>query len=211
MNMHACRMRELTADGKADPAELLKDAGFHVGSFVRRKQDRAESKIVSIERVLVNLQIQPDGTQGTSSLQSFLDGEWVVFVPREAPEVIENLLPHKPSQHPEWKVMAMITSVQAELLQITESQEACYEHLSVQVKPSKMVLANTKIAKNKLSLAPSTTKVVPKRVGQVVSGGYEVKTPSDDMCFWLLPTLHWPKDDTDSGFLSAFLARFRSH
>ena len=204
MNMHACRMRELTADGKADPAELLKDAGFHVGSFVRRKQDRAEAKIVSIERVLVNLQIQPDGTQGTSSLQSFLDGEWVVFVPREAPAVIENLLPHKPSQHPEWKVMAMITSVQAELLQITESQEACYEHLSVQVKPSKMVLANTKIAKNKLSLAPSTTKVVPKRVGQVVSGGYEVKTPSDDMCFWLLPTLHWPKDDTDSGFLSAF-------
>ena len=31
-----------------------------------------------------------------------------------------------------------------------------------------------------------------------------MKTPSDDMCFWLLPTLHWPKDDTDSGFLSAF-------
>ena len=61
MNMHACRMRELTADGKADPAELLKDAGFHVGSFVRRKQDRAEAKIVSIERALVNLQIQPDG------------------------------------------------------------------------------------------------------------------------------------------------------
>ena len=105
MNMHACRMRELTADGKADPAELLKDAGFHVGSFVRRKQDRAEAKIVSIERALVKLQIQPDGTQGTSSLQSFLDGEWVAFVPREAPEVIENLLPHKPSQHPEWKVM----------------------------------------------------------------------------------------------------------
>ena len=155
MNMHACRIRELTADGKADPAELLKDAGFHVGSFVRRKQDMVEAKIVSIERVLVNLQIQLDGTQGTSSLQSFLDGEWVVFVPREAPEVIENLLPHKPSQHPEWKVMAMITSVQAELLQITESQEACCEHLLGQVKPSKMVLANTKIAKNKLSLAPT--------------------------------------------------------
>ena len=200
------RMRELTMDGAAaNPEEHLKDLGFLVGGFVRRKADKVEAQITAVQKDMVKMKMVEGGEACSASMQSFLDLDWAAFVPRESAQLVEDLAAHAPSLHPDWHAMRVAHSIQTEILAMTDKHEmeSC-KHLSVQVKPGKAVIAQEKIGKGKLLLVPSTLKISVKPADAVVPSGFRVKTPYLDKSFWLLPTVIVPKETESPGFLNPF-------
>ena len=86
-------MRELNPDGSLRNAEdLLKDQGFVIDTFVRRKADKLECQIKHIGGNQVQLEeLHKKGLMKVSSDQ-FLSGKWHVFTPRKDVEVLQDLV-----------------------------------------------------------------------------------------------------------------------
>ena len=101
-------MRELNHDGSLkNTGALLVEQGFTVGRHVRRRSDKQEGQIVEVLGEKVRLDM--DGACRKVAVDSFLQGEWVVFTPKPEPTSWEPAMDFLPSSSPEW--MAAVHAV----------------------------------------------------------------------------------------------------
>ncbi|CAK9026065.1 Uncharacterized protein SCF082_LOCUS17338 [Durusdinium trenchii] len=167
-------LRELKEDGTfKDPAKVLAEMGFPVGSHIRRKSDKTEAVITEV--VEDNVKVSIDG--------GFF-------------KVLQDLAQYATSQS--WNYEASLTAakITLELEDLSKKYKQDQWHaLELQLKPGKVLQVVQPIQKHKLILAPTTSKVMFKWEG-VPAAGVKVETDWEDACsFFLLADSKLPGDD----------------
>ena len=196
------RMRELNPDGSLRNAEdLLKDQGFVIDTFVRRKADKLECQIKHIGGNQVQLEeLHKKGLMKVSSDQ-FLSGKWHVFTPRKDVEVLQDLSVFGFSQSIEYQAALMVAEIHKELeiLQQKHDADGVLAKLTLQLRPHKALVVKEKVSK--LVLVPCTWKIVQRSSSQGdLANAVKVETAwnMDDRQFWLSSCVSLPKADDDA-------------
>ncbi|CAK9102533.1 unnamed protein product [Durusdinium trenchii] len=193
------RLRELDRGGTVkNPQDCMADAGFPVGSFVKRKATQERGQISGVTQDLVRVK-QPDGNTFKVSIKAFLSGEWARFTPKAEPTVVDDLSLFKPSDFSDWKVLNEKARIVLELehLHMKHEADAC-DSSRVVVKPNRACFVTKPL--KKLTLVPTTMNI--KYDTEPSPDRYVIQ--SEDMAFTLNPTVIFPKEDDESGFVTAF-------
>ncbi|CAE7807949.1 unnamed protein product [Symbiodinium sp. CCMP2592] len=187
-------MLELAEDGSIkEPEKILASKGFAMGAHIRRKVDKIEGVLSEVKGQMVFVKMA-SGKTAKVDLSVILAGDWVVFVPRVQPTMLDSLDLYQ--HHVDFDASILASKIQLELYKLHQSMECGSEHLKLQLKPSRMLLANSDI--KKLCMVPMTNKVVQKSQGQG-NTMFEVQTDwqGDDRKFWLSGANILPKDNDD--------------
>ena len=173
-------------------------AGFAVGSFVKRKATQEHGQISGVTQDLVRVK-QPDGTVLKVPIKAFLSGEWARFTPKAEATVVDDLSLFKPSDFSDWKVLNEKARIVLELAQLhmRHEAEAC-DSLRVVVKPNRACIVAKPL--KKLTLVPATVNI--KYDTEPSPDRYVIQ--SNGMAFTLNPTVIFPKEDGESGFVTPF-------
>ncbi|CAE7271351.1 unnamed protein product [Symbiodinium sp. CCMP2592] len=189
-----CVMLELAEDGSIkEPEKILASKGFAMGAHIRRKVDKIEGVLSEVKGQMVFVKMA-SGKTAKVDLNVILAGDWVVFVPRVQPTMLDSLDQYQ--HHVDFDASILASKIQLELYKLHQSMECGSEHLKLQLKPSRVLLANSDI--KKLCMVPMTNKVVQKSQGQG-NTMFEVQTDwqGDDRKFWLSGANILPKDNDD--------------
>ena len=186
-------MLELAEDGSIkEPEKMLASKSFGAGTHIRRKVDKIEGVLSEVKGNLVFVKLA-SGKTAKVDPNVLLAGDWASFVPRVQPTMLESL--DQSQDHVDFHASSLASKIQLELCKLHESMECGSEQLKLQLKPSRMLLANSDI--KKLVMVPMTNKVVQKAQGQ--SSMVEVQTDwqTNDRKFWLSGANILPKDNDD--------------
>ena len=155
--------RELNEDGSVkDSACLLNEAGFFVGSWVRRKADMESGNITAVQNGKVSL--KQNERMIKVSLDAFLDGQWALFTPKAEPQVLEDVRAYSPNQFPGYTRQILIANCALDLSELYEKHQSSqsWDRLRVTLKPRKSVVATNFIGqprcKSKLALRSRTMR-----------------------------------------------------
>ncbi|CAE7217968.1 unnamed protein product [Symbiodinium sp. CCMP2592] len=187
-------MLELAEDGSIkEPEKILASKGFAMGAHIRRKVDKSEGVLSEVKGQMVFVKMA-SGKTAKVDLNVILAGDWVAFVPRVQPTMLDSLDQYQ--HHVDFDASILASKIQLELYKLHQSMECGSEHLKLQLKPSRVLLANSDI--KKLCMVPMTNKVVQKSQGQG-NTMFEVQTDwqGDDRKFWLSGANILPKDNDD--------------
>ncbi|CAE7296246.1 unnamed protein product [Symbiodinium sp. CCMP2592] len=187
-------MLELAEDGSIkEPEKILASKGFAMGAHIRRKVDKIEGVLSEVKGQMVFVKMA-SGKTAKVDLNVIMAGDWVVFVPRVQPTMLDSLDQYQ--HHVDFDASILASKIQLELYKLHQSMECGSEHLKLQLKPSRVLLANSDI--KKLCMVPMTNKVVQKSQGQG-NTMFEVQTDwqGDDRKFWLSGANILPKDNDD--------------
>lgn len=181
------RLREFNEDGSLkDALSLLTENGFEVGQLVERKGDRMKCFIESASESIVKLSL--DGTRDifiNVPMVEFLDKKW--SVKRVNEQVSVTLIPKPNScKCADFQIAKYRAMIQLELCHMTVGYEDVVQHVQICVKPTRGVMVTKQFLKGKLTLVPTTLKVVAKGVKEdVPKSAVVVKTPYHDAVFCL--------------------------
>ena len=194
-------MRELNEDGSVkDSACLLNEAGFFVGSWVRRKADAETGCICSAQNGKVSLK-QADRVVRVS-LDAFLDGQWVIFTPKAEPQVLDDVRIYSPKNSPEYQRNILLANCVLDLSDLYEKYEesAMWDRLQVNLKPRKSLSASGFIGKGKLVLCPASLQI--KTGIKKPDDALLIQQPNQEFEVWIQATCNLPKAEGDPGFLN---------
>ena len=153
------RMRELNLDGTVkDVSCLMSELGFSLGSYAERKADKSRGKIISISEIEVKLEIMSaPGVVASVPIKMFLDSQWVRFAPK--PEKTSVSVIPQPIMNDEFEAIRLSGLISQKMCDLVISHDATARKLSVQLSPSKQVVAQSSFEKGKLVLVPACAKV----------------------------------------------------
>ena len=205
------RKRDFDADGKlTDPSTLLKECGFEIGQFVRRKKDKVLCKIHEVqgEQVLLSIEDGPLTGMAHVATTSFLKGEWkMVQAPSEA-EMVDFLQATAESSS-EARFQIMRGEIQKKLIAL-EGQHAgtAYKLIQINTKPQRNVTCTKVIKKGKLQLVPTSLNISfknPDQGSELNPAGASISLGQieDGFSAWLQSTFVLPKEERE-GFISPF-------
>ena len=202
-------MLELSEAGQVrDPAALLEARGFVDGCHVRRKQDKTVGVFVGVKDGKAYIQLEC-GSHAKVDLSDLLEGEWAIYTPKADAEIITDMSPHSPHVHNDFMAALLIAEMLLELGELEKIHgPAANKFLSLQVKPSKILLAKIAIPKGKLCLVPCTSKIASRHAAgshEVIGHGWSL----DSRKFFLSNSCALPKDaDEDMSQSKALLVPF---
>ena len=200
-------MREFNEDGSLkDMTALLTEYGFAVAQLVERKGDRMRCIIEKVEghQVKLSLEGTPD-VYIVVPLAEFADKKWVIKRVNEQTAV--SITPRPNANACESMQVARYRAlIQSELYNLTITHEDVVQHLRICIKPVKGVMCTKSFAKGKLTLVPTSMKVMSKS-GEVPKSAVVVGTPYHAASFWLT-NVPLPKSaDDDIAVAFWFLGR----
>ncbi len=194
-------MRELNEDGSVkDSACLLNEAGFFIGSWVRRKADMECGNITAVQSGKVSL--KQNEKMVKVPLDAFLDGQWALFTPKAEPQVLEDVRAYSPNQFPAYSRQILIANCALDLNELFEKHQSSqsWDRLRVTLKPRKSVVATNFIGKGKLILCPATLQI--KTGVDKPEDALLIQQPHQEFHMWPQPTCILPKAEGDAGFLN---------
>ena len=187
-------MLELAEDGSIkEPEKMLASKGFGVGTHIRRKVDKIEGVLSEVKGQTVFVKMMASSKIAKVDLNIILAGDWVSFVPRVQPTLMERLDQYQ--DHVDFNASSLASKIQLELCKLHKSMECGSEQLNLQLKPSRVLLANSDI--KKLVMVPMTNKVLQKAQGQSNMVQVQTDWQSDDRKFWLSGANILPKDNDE--------------
>ena len=194
-------MRELNEDGSVkDSGCLLNEAGFFIGSWVRRKADMESGNITAVQNGKVSL--KQNERMVKVPLDAFLDGQWALFTPKAEPQVLEDVRAYSPNQFPGYTRQILIANCALDLNELYEKHQSSqsWDRLRVTLKPRKSVVATNFIGKGKLILCPATLQI--KTGIEKPDDALLIQQPIQEFQMWPQPTCVLPKAEGDAGFLN---------
>ncbi len=180
-----------------DPTKLLEVRGFVHGVHLRRKQDKTVGKFSGVKDGKAYIELDC-GSNAKVNLNELLDGAWAIYTPKADAEVIADMSIHSPQAHNDFMASILIAQMILELWELDKVHSpVANKFLSLQVKPSRTVLAKIAIPKGKLVLVPCTSKIASKPA----TGSFEVQDHGwsmDSRKFVLANPCTLPKDGDES-------------
>ena len=158
--------------------------GFDIGQLVERKGDRMKCFIESASEQTVKVSL--DGTRDvylSIPMTEFIDRKWIVKRVNE--QVNVNVSPKLNALFcHELQVARYRSMIQLEVYNLTINHEESVQHVQICVKPTRGVMVTKAFPKGKLTLVPTTLKVMTK-AGDAPKSAVVVETPFTDAVFRL--------------------------
>lgn len=190
-------MREFKTDGTlADPAVILLEQGFVVGSTVQRKTDKMVASVKSF--IGSDVVLQAASGEILASVEAFQTKEWIKHEVKSKPDAIMNWVAHSAHTSKEFQVARVKGMIIHELCELSIKHATNYDQLSLFTKPHKSVVALSKIEKNKLVLVSSSTKITNGSEGHHFVA--EVKGEK----YWVTPHTTLPGTKATNPFIAPF-------
>jgi hypothetical protein len=177
-------MREIHSDGSlVDLGSMLKEQGFEEGVYVRRKSDKMHGMLMEIKGARACIKLNDNGKRAWLSSSALLDGEWVVYTPKAEPEELVDWESCVASSSLLFKAQVTAGEVMKDLFALTQQNEGkLWSDLTFQLKPNKCVVVKNSVAKGKVTLVPSTTKLAVKVAPETLPAGvWQVQLSSPEM------------------------------
>ncbi|CAJ1386593.1 unnamed protein product, partial [Effrenium voratum] len=189
----------LTYDRHGELAEceaIVKELGFNAGDAVMRRADKVAATISGFTQSHVILRIESGLISGTAKVlaKSFSKKEWTHCAAKKEVEEVQEHWQHRIGSHVEFGVLYLKGKITAALLQEELKHLDTLQHLTIQAKPFKNVVATKNFATNKLVLVPMTTRIstqLQKSGAQLL--GELMAGPEGGLSFWLVPCFAAPK------------------
>jgi hypothetical protein len=152
------RMRELTSQGSIkDVAVIMASYGFNIGDRVERTADKSTGHIESFDEKVVRVKIAGDVVAAVP-IESFLKRQWHVLTSSKGDPV--ELKPSTDMMHHSFMNCRLATFIQLELLNLTAQHRTCLEGVTIFTKPRRGIMVTKPFAKGKLTLIPTSFKVL---------------------------------------------------
>lgn len=195
-HLDTLRMRELNLDGTVkDVACLMSELGFSIGSYAERKVDKSRGKIISISEVEVKLEVMSaPGVVATVPIKMFLDSQWVRFVPKPEKTIVS--VTPQPILNDEFEAIRFSGLILQKMCDLAISHDTTARKVSVQLSPSKQVVAQSSFEKGKLVLVPVCAKVLHSFQQERSNESRVIaQVPKSSAIFTLVPYRNAAKDD----------------
>lgn len=205
-------LREVKKDGSVHPEVVLKEAGFEVGTSVKRKADSVLGKVQEVDSAGV-VKILTGAKVAKAPLTAFLDGQWVKYVPKPEAVAMEpsDFKAQRPLQQMEWSIFMAKNKVAIALDTLeTKFDAQNYDKLKVRIKPSKCLEATGAIPEKKVVLVPCTTNIKFKK-DKPEDGSAAVATVKGIKGYFILASQFSLPKDEEPGFMPLYWLVTTSH
>ena len=116
---------------------MLASKGFGVGTHIRRKVDKIEGVLSEVKGQTVFVKMMASSKIVKVDLNVILAGDWVSFVPRVQPTLMERLDQYQ--DHVDFNASSLASKIQLELCKLHKSMERGSEQPSALVRPPSWV------------------------------------------------------------------------
>jgi hypothetical protein len=185
--------------------ELLNARGISTGGHIRNKADGSTAVIKSMDQTSGKALIElPDLSQSSLQLDDLLNGQWIVFKPKTAPQQMD-VSGYQGLDTSEYELHVLRAKVVVAIDDVLQLHAGVQNSLKILSKPRRVeVLKN--FTKGSCVIVPCSTKLVSKEcsIDEIPSGALALGELTPGLQFWLAQQTTLPTADKPAGFVSAF-------